>query len=42
MGRAILGRIPGLTGDSYGAIAELNEVLVLLVVSLGVAHVAGW
>jgi len=42
MGRAILGRIPGLTGDSYGAIAELNEVLVLLVVSLGVARVAWW
>ena len=42
MGRAILGRIPGLTGDTYGAIAELNEVLVLLVLALGVARVAWW
>ena len=40
LGRAILGRIPGLTGDTYGAIAELNEVLVLLVMALGVARVA--
>ena len=42
MGKAILARIPGLTGDSYGAIAELNEVLVLLVLALGLARVAWW
>jgi adenosylcobinamide-GDP ribazoletransferase len=34
LGRAIMARIPGLTGDTYGAIAEANEVAVLLLLAL--------
>jgi adenosylcobinamide-GDP ribazoletransferase len=34
LGRAMMAAIPGLTGDSYGAIAELNEVAVLLLLAL--------
>ncbi len=33
--RFVLGRIPGLTGDSYGAICESLELLVLLVFTVG-------
>jgi adenosylcobinamide-GDP ribazoletransferase len=32
----ILRRIPGLTGDSYGALCELTELLVLLIFTTGV------
>jgi adenosylcobinamide-GDP ribazoletransferase len=32
----ILRRIPGLTGDSYGALCELIELVVLLVFTAGV------
>lgn len=35
-GRWIPSALGGLTGDSYGAIAELTEVLALLVFALGV------
>ena len=34
--RFVMGRIPGLTGDIYGAICEVSEVLVLLVMAGGV------
>jgi adenosylcobinamide-GDP ribazoletransferase len=34
LGRAIVAKIPGLTGDTYGAIAEVNEVAVLLLLAL--------
>jgi adenosylcobinamide-GDP ribazoletransferase len=33
-GRFILSRIPGLTGDSYGAICELSETVILLLLTL--------
>ncbi|MGB7873038.1 MAG: adenosylcobinamide-GDP ribazoletransferase [Anaerolineales bacterium] len=33
----ILRRIPGLTGDSYGALCELVELIVLFVFTIGVA-----
>lgn len=35
LGRWITGLIQGLTGDSYGFINEVNEVMVLLFISLG-------
>jgi adenosylcobinamide-GDP ribazoletransferase len=34
LGRVIMAAIPGLTGDTYGAIAEVNEVGVLLLLAL--------
>ena len=39
--RFVLRRLPGLTGDIYGAFCELSEVLVLLVFTAGGAHLAG-
>ncbi len=33
--RWVLGRIPGLTGDVYGALCELTETLILLVFTTG-------
>jgi adenosylcobinamide-GDP ribazoletransferase len=33
IGRLIMGRIHGLTGDSYGALVELNETLALLLMT---------
>jgi adenosylcobinamide-GDP ribazoletransferase len=38
--RFILGRIGGMTGDCYGAINELVEVALLLII-IGVQTVAG-
>ena len=38
--RFMLGRLPGLTGDCYGAINELVEVAILLLV-VGVQTVGG-
>ena len=35
--RFILRRIPGLTGDSYGALCELAEISVLLLFTLGIS-----
>jgi adenosylcobinamide-GDP ribazoletransferase len=32
----ILRRIPGLTGDSYGALCELVELVVLITFTVGV------
>jgi len=34
LGRVVMGKIPGLTGDTYGAIAELNEVATLFAFAL--------
>jgi len=34
--RFVLSRIPGLTGDSYGAICELLELLVLILFTAGI------
>lgn len=34
LGRAVLATIPGLTGDTYGALAEVNEVTILLLLAL--------
>ncbi len=34
LGRAITARIAGLTGDSYGTMAEVNEVMVMSVLAL--------
>ena len=34
LGRAITARIPGLTGDTYGAIAEVTEVVALFLLAL--------
>jgi adenosylcobinamide-GDP ribazoletransferase len=34
MGRAIMSKIPGLTGDTYGALAEGNEVVALFALAL--------
>ena len=34
LGRAILSKIPGLTGDTYGALAEGNEVVALFALAL--------
>jgi cobalamin synthase len=34
LGRTIMAMIPGLTGDTYGAIAELVETLALVLVPL--------
>ena len=38
--RFVLRRLPGLTGDIYGALCELLEVLVLLIFTAGVSHAA--
>src|SRR5919199_5687051 len=34
LGRAITAMIPGLTGDTYGAIAEVTEVVTLFLLAL--------
>lgn len=39
-GRFVLRRLPGLTGDIYGALCELLEVMVLLVFVAGGSHAA--
>ena len=31
----VLGRVPGFTGDTYGALCELIEVVTLLALSIG-------
>lgn len=35
LGRLVLRQVPGLTGDTYGAITELVQTLVLLVLTAG-------
>jgi cobalamin synthase len=33
----VMTRIPGLTGDIYGALCEISEVVVLLVLVTGIS-----
>lgn len=42
LGRAIRRRIPEATGDLYGALCELNEVLALLVLALNTSSQVHW
>jgi adenosylcobinamide-GDP ribazoletransferase len=39
-GRFVLRRLPGLTGDIYGALCEFLEVVVLLLFVAGGSHAA--
>ena len=42
LGRAIRRRIHEATGDLYGALCELNEVLALLVLALSASSQVHW
>jgi adenosylcobinamide-GDP ribazoletransferase len=41
-GRALMGRLPGLTGDTYGALEELTELATLALAPVCVVGVGGW
>ena len=40
-GRALMGRLPGLTGDTYGALEELTELATLALAPVWVTRVGG-